>query len=104
LSSATYLGNFDCGLRSQAFSNCPLLDYVCVIDEYPNSTFCGMPVGRNCSISFSSMSSSESSSSSGGKPNPLPANVSPSSSSFIYPSITLLGLVILATYHQMFVF
>jgi len=81
-----------------------LLGSVCVIDKYLDLTFCGMTIERNCSHSSSSRSSSQySQSGSGGKPNPLPGNISPSSSSLIYPSLTLLGLAILVA-SQMFVF
>jgi len=101
LSSVTYLGSSDCGPSSEAFSECPLLEYVCVIDGYRDSTFCGVTVQQNCKHSSGSNSSWQSSS--GEKPNPGPGNPSPSSSSFTGPSITLLGVIILATY-QMFSF
>jgi len=116
LSSVTYLGDVDTPYIG-AFSECPMLKYICVIDEYPDSTFCGIPAKRNCDQSSSFKSSSQSSSqtssqssskvisqsssSSSGKPNPLPGNAS--TSSFVCPSVMFLGLIFLLTY-QIFVF
>jgi len=121
----TYLGHSNPGLGSKIFLDCALLERVCVPDDYSGITCCGRNVDH-CIKSSSQQSSSKASStlqpsskvssslqsgswtsahsSSGEKPNPSASqNLSPASSSVLYPTITFFLFIIMEVC-RMFVF